>query len=198
MSRIARENEKYLARVKASIDREKNYRAERQRERQREREELQIEKDVAREARNADRELEREERKQRNLKIAQSNERYSDLWIATMGLSVPQVINLSLRGGDAGMLLNKLDLRIYNRSTKSVEDVNLMTLMNMINNKGFPELRVSYRGQVTLDDMVIPAKVYFFIRYHWLMSSGQAESQRNLVSDTTSPAAVPIATPSED
>ena len=172
MSRIARENEKYLARVKASIDREKNYLAERQRE--------------------------REERNQRNLKIAQSNERYSDLWIATTGLSVPQIINLSLRGGDAGMLLNKLDLRIYNRSTKSVEDVSLITLMNMINNKGFPDLRVSYRGQVTLDDMVIPAKVYFFIRYHWLMSSGQAESQRIFVSDTTSPAAVPIATPSED
>jgi hypothetical protein len=198
MSRIARENEKYLARVKASIDREKNYRAERQREREELQMDRQRERDEARELRNADRQLEREERNQRNLKIAQSNERYSDLWIATTGLSVPQIINLSLRGGDAGMLLNKLDLRIYNRSTKSVEDVSLITLMNMIKNKGFPDLRVSYRGQVTLDDMVIPAKVYFFIRYHWLMSSGQVESQRIFASDTTSPAAVPIATASED
>jgi hypothetical protein len=169
------------------MDREKEYRAERQMER----EELQME-------RQGERDEAREERNQRNLKIAQSNERYSDLWIATTGLSVPHVINLSLRGGDAGMLLNKLDLRIYNRSTKSVEDVSLITLMNMIKNKGFPDLRVSYRGQVTLDDMVIPAKVYFFIRYHWLMSSGQAESQRIFASDTTSPVAVPIATASED
>ena len=175
MSRIAKQNEKYLERVKASIEREKNYRVERQ----------------------SEREEWREERNQRNLKIAQSNDRYSDLWIATMGWSVPRVICLSVRGGDAGMLLNKLDLRIYNRSKKCVEDINLITLVNMINNKGFPDLRVSDRGQVSLDDIVISAKVYSFIRHHWLLS-GQTQSQHNFVSDTTSPAAVPIATASED
>jgi len=40
-----------------------------------------------------------------------------------------RVIDLALRGGDGGMLLNRLDLRVYNRSIKASVDINLITLM---------------------------------------------------------------------
>ena len=122
MSRIVKENERYLARVKASMDRERNYRAERQREKDEAREARQRDRDEEREARQRDRDEAKEQRNmhrdnqtQRNMKITQSNDRYSDMWIATTGLSVPQIINLILRGGDSGPLVNRLDLRIYNR-----------------------------------------------------------------------------------
>ncbi len=190
MSRIAKQNEKYLARVRQSMDREKNYRAERQRER-----------DEAREVRNADRQhqhdMERLQHDERNWKITQSNERYSDLWIATTGISVPLVIDLALRGGDGGMLLNRLDLRVYNRSSKASVDINLITLMKMLHDKNFPDLPFSPRGQVSLDDIVIPAKVYFFIRYHWLLSSGQAQNKYNLNTEIVSPSIVPMTTPED-
>tara|TARA_B110000285_G_C14725937_1_gene424243 strand:+ start:111 stop:509 length:399 start_codon:yes stop_codon:yes gene_type:complete len=132
------------------------------------------------------------------MKITQSNDRYSELWIATTGLSVPQVISLALRGGDAGNLLNKLDLRVYNRTSNSVEDINLITFMKRLHDKMFPNLKISQRGQVTLDDIVIPAKVYFFIRYHWMLSTGQAQNQYSLQTESISPNSVATTTKSED
>jgi hypothetical protein len=70
--------------------------------------------------------------------------------------------------------------------------------MKILHDKTFPDLRVSQRGQVNLDDMVIPAKAYFFIRYHWLMFSGQAQNQYNLNTESVSPSAVPTTTTLED
>jgi hypothetical protein len=198
MSRIAKENEKYIARVKASMDREKNYRIERQKERDATRELWQREKDEARELRKDMHNMDKRQRDERNMKITQSNDSYSDLWIATAGLSVPQVISLTLRGGDAGYLLNKLDLRVYNRSSKNSEEINLINFIKMLHDKMFPNLQVSQRGQVTLDDIVIPAKAYFFIRYHWLLSTGQAQNQYSFQTESVNPSSVPNTTKSED
>jgi len=198
MSRIAKENERYLARVKASMDRERKHQVERQQQRDEAKELRQNERNEAREMRNDQRNFERQQRDERNEKIAQSNERYSDMWIATTGLSVPQVISLTLRGGDAGHLLNKLDLRVYNRSSKKPEDINLINFMKMLHEKSFPNLQVSQRGQVTLDNFVIPARVYFFIRYHWMLSTGQAQNQYSLNNESISPNSVANTTNSED
>lgn len=197
MSRIAKENERYLARVKASIDSERKHQLERQQEREAAKQLRQNERNEAREMRNDQRNFEKQQRDERNIKITQSNERYSDMWIATTGLSVPQVISLTLRGGDAGHLLNKLDLRVYNRSSNKSEDINLMNFMKMLHEKSFPNLQVSQRGQVTLDDIVIPAKAYFFIRYHWMLSTGQTQPY-SLNNESISPNNVATTTNSED
>lgn len=198
MSRIAKENERYLARVKASMDHEKNHQIERHKERDAARELRKSEKDEARELMNDRHKVDKQQRDERDMKITLSNNRYSDLWIATTGLSVPQVINLALRGGDAGMLLNKLDVRVYNRSSKKTEDINVITFMKILHEKKFPNMKISKRGQVTLDDIVIPAKVYFFIQYHWMMSTGQAQNQYSLQTESVSPSTVPITTRLED
>lgn len=194
MSRLVKENERYLARVKASIDREKKHHLERQQEREAAKQLRQNERNEAREFRN----FEKQQRDERNMKICQSNDRYSDIWIATTGLSVPQIIYLILHGGDTGHLLNKLDLRVYNNSNKKSEDINLINFMKMLHEKSFPNLQVSQRGQVTLDDIVIPAKLYFFIRYHWMLSTGQAQNQYSLNNESRSPSSVATTTNSED
>jgi hypothetical protein len=196
MSRIAKENEIYLARVKASMDRERKHQLERQHEREAAKQLRQNERNEARDMRNDQRDFEKQQREERNMKITQSNERYSDMWIATTGLSVPQVISLTLRGGDAGNLLNRLELRVYNRSSKTLEDINLINFMKMIHEKSFPNLQVSQRGQVTLDDIVIPARVYFFIRYHWMLSTGQTQPY-SLNNESISPNSVTTTTNSE-
>lgn len=197
MSRIAKENERYLARVKASMDRERKHQLERQQEREAAKQMRQNERDEAREMRNDQQNFEKQQRDERNMKITQSNERYSDMWIATTGLSVPQVISLT-RGGDAGHLLNKLDLRVYNRSSKKPEVINLINFMKMLHEKSFPNLQVSRRGQVTFDNFVIPAKVYFFIKFHWSLSTGQAQNQYSLQTESVNPSSVPTTTNSED
>lgn len=189
MSRITKQNEKYLARVRESLAREKDFHEERKRERNEKREMRNSEKQYHRE-------MEQLQRDERNMKITESNNRYSDLWIATTGISVPQVINLASRGGDAGMLLNKLDLRLYDHSTKASVDMNLITFVKMLHDKNFPHLLVSKRGQVKIDDMVIPARAYNFIRYHWLLS--QTPNQYNLNNENASPSTVPTTTTSDD
>tara|TARA_B110000027_G_C16068593_1_gene277925 strand:- start:225 stop:818 length:594 start_codon:yes stop_codon:yes gene_type:complete len=197
MSRIAKENERYLARVKASMDRERMHQLERQQEREAAKQLRQNERNEAREMRNDQRNFEKQQRDERNMKITQSNERYSDMWIATTGLSVSQVISLTLRGGDAGHLLNRLELRVYNRSSKTSEDINLINFMKMLHEKSLPNLQVSQRGQVTIDDIVIPARVYFFIKYHWMLSTGQTQPY-SLNNENISPSSVAITTKSED
>ena len=202
MSRIAKQNERYLARVKASMDSERKHQLERQQEREAAKREAakqlrQNERNEAREMRNDQQNFEKQQRDERNIKITQSNERYSDMWIATTGLSVPQVISLTLRGGDAGHLLNKLDLRVYNRSSKKSEDINLMNFMKMLHEKSFPNLQVSQRGQVTFDNFVVPAGAYFFIRYHWMLSTGQTQPY-SLNNESISPNNVATTTNSED
>jgi len=175
MSHIAKENERYLARVKTSMDREKQHHLERQQEREAAKELRQTERNEARELQNYQHDIEKQQRDERNIKLTQSNDRYSDIWIASTGLSVPQIISLTLRGGDAGNLLNKLELRVYNRSSKKSEDINLINFIKRLHEKMFPNLQVSQRGQVFLDDIVIPARVYFFIYYHWMLCTGQAQ-----------------------
>ena len=197
MSKIAKENERYLARVKASMDRERKYHLERQQEREAAKELRQIERNEAREMRNDQRNFEKQQRDERNMKITQSNDRYSDFWISTTGLSVPQVISLTLRGGDAGhFLINKLDLRVYNRSSKKTEDINLINFMKILHEKSFPNLQVSQRGQVTIDDIVIPAKIYYFCRYHWTMCVCPNKIH-SLNSDNVSPKSVKTTISSE-
>ena len=199
MSRIAQANERYLARVKASMDCEKQHQVERQQEREAAKEVRQIERNEARELRNEQRNFEKQQRDERNMKITKLNEGYSDMWIATIGLSLPQVISLILRGGDAGHLLNRLELRVYNRSSKTSEDINLINFMKMLHEKSFPNnLQVSQRGQVTIDDIVIPAKVYFFIKFHWSLSTGQTQNQYSLQTESVSPNSVATTTNSED
>ena len=150
MSRIARQNEKFLARVRESIDFERKCSEDRQQEKVR-------------------RELERKQKQdETNRRIAQSNDRYSDLWIATTGISVPQVINVILFGSDGGVLLNRLDIRIYDQLQKALVPMNLLTFIKMLHDTNFPELEISPRGQVTINNIVIPARAYAFIRYHWL------------------------------
>jgi len=179
MSRIARQNETYLKRVKASMDRERNHHIERQKE-----------KDATKEAAERYRDEQKKQRNERINKISQSNDRYAEIWIATTGFSVPQVIHLNRHGGDAGTLLNKLDLRIYNRFSKKTEEINLITLIKKLSEHNFPELYVSNRGQVAIDEIVLPAKVYYFIRYQNYLLTGQ-ENQFNLQTEITSANNVP-------
>ena len=185
MSRITKANDKYLARVHASIQREKNFNQQRR---------ATHAADAAHE--NNQQENKREKYQQENnlndkhRNIAISNDRYSDMWIASIGISVPSTINVITRGGDACILLNKLDMKVYNQSTKSVEHIHLMNLIKMLSEQNFPELKVSNRAQVKFRDLVIPAKAYFFIRHHWMMAVS-AQSQYNLQTEMTSPNIVP-------
>ena len=179
MSRITKKNDKFIARVKASMDHEKKYRHERQQG-----------KSEAKEVRNMHHE--------RNMKISESNDRASELWIATTGISVPQIFSLILHGGDAGMLLNRLELRVYNEKNKATENINVITFIKMLHHQKFPDLCVSQRGQVTIGELVMPARIYIFIRYHWLISLAAAShNQYNLKTESVRPITVTTITTSE-
>ena len=202
MSRITKRNDLYLARVQASMDFERKARQERYDRRNyientRRRNEM---KEAHAAQKEAQKELSfeaREEARARNLKIRASNDRYSEMWVATTGLSIATVLSVVIRGGDTGQLLNRLDIRVYNKSTKSVESVNLITAVQMFIDMNFPEVKTSNRGQVEINNLVLPSGIYNFIRNQWL-SSGAIPvtpiTKENLSSDIINPMTVPATT----
>ena len=134
MSRITKRNDLYLARVQASMDFERKARQERYERRNSIENTRRERRNEMKEAHAAQKEAQkelsfeaREEARARNLKIKASNDRYSEMWVATTGLSIATVLSVVIRGGDTGQLLNRLDIRVYNKSAKSVESVNLIT-----------------------------------------------------------------------
>lgn len=204
MSRITKRNDLYLARVQASMDFERKARQERY-DRRNSIENTRIEKrNEMKKAHAAQKEAQkelnfeaREEARARNLKIKASNDRYSEMWIATTGLSIATVLGVVIRGGDTGQLLNRLDIRIYNKSTKSVESVNLITTVKMFIDMNFPELKISNRGQVEINNLVLPSGIYNFIRNQWLSSGAilvAPITKENLNSDIINPITVPATT----
>lgn len=205
MSRITKQNDAYLARVQASMDFERKVRQERYERKNhfdnRKTERFNNMKQAKNEAHNeAQEELKFEERERaraRNLKIKASNDRYSEMWIATTGVSVATILSVVIRGGDTGHLLNRLEIRAYNKSTKSVEFVSLMSTVKIFMDMNFPEAKMSNRGQVEISNLVLPSGVYNFIRDYWL-SSGAIRSNpittENLSTDTSNPMTVPATT----
>ena len=204
MSRITKRNDAYLARVQASMDFERKVRQERydrrnhfENTKMERRHEMKEAHAAQKEAQKESKFEAREEARARNLKIKASNDRYSEMWIATTGLSVATVLSVVIRGGDTGHLLNRLEIRAYNKSTKSVESVNLMSTVKIFIDMNFPEAKMSNRGQVEINDLVLPSGVYYFMRDHWL-SSGAIRSNpittENFSTDTINPMTVPAIT----
>ena len=88
---------------------------------------------------------------------------------------MPTIINIAVRGGE-GVLLNSLTMKIFNDSSRTVEDMNMLILIERLRAHNFPKTTVSNRGQVKIGDLVIPARAYSFIRNIWMMS-GCTQSQ---------------------
>ena len=179
MSRITKRNEQYLARVKASMDFERKSREENKRN-------LSYEKPVTRD--NVDIEL----AKERNYQIRMKNERYSEIWISTCGLSVPVIINVCIRGGDTSMLLNRLEVKVYDKQDGCVKNLNLLNFIQILITKNFPEMKSSSRGQIQIDNYVLPWGIYTFMRNHWLNSgdSRNAQTSEILITEMNTPANV--------
>ena len=204
MSRITKRNDLYLARVQASMDFERKARQERYERRNSIENTRRERRNEMKEAHAAQKEAQkelsfeaREEARARNLKIKASNDRYSEMWVATTGLSIATVLSVVIRGGDTGQLLNRLDIRVYNKSAKSVESVNLITTVKMFIDMNFPEIRTSNRGQVEINNLVLPSGIYNFIRNQWLSSGAiliAPITKENLSSDIISPITVPATT----
>lgn len=179
MSRVTKENERILARYHKSLEAERCAHKER---------------DEARQVRQQEREMQASmrafEREERDRKIIEKNERYADMWIATVGPAVPQMISVLVRGGDLGAVLNAQKIRIYNKLDKKVSELNLLNLLQQLVEAGFPELTV-HRAQVMFNNYILPAKAYYFICFHW-NNSGAANL--SLKTDTVSKRTVSPAT----
>lgn len=162
VSKAVRENERYLARAKKSMEAEANARIARQK--------TQEKKEQDRLQRDADRRAEKQQRldEQRyyDESIAQKNHSYAQFWISTVGVGVPAVIN-AIRNG-SGFVESNMKLRVYNQEEKKQEDHLLVDMIHMIVDTGFPPLENNARGQVRwYGKLYVAADIYNFISFHW-------------------------------
>ena len=178
-SRVTRENERMLARYHKSLQAERAARESRRladQQRQQERE-MMVSMRIA-------------DREERDRKIIEKNERYAEMWIATVGLAVPQMISALVRGGD--LVCNAHNVRVYNKLDKKVEELNVLNLLKQLVEANFPELSI-HRGQVIFKHYVLAARVFYFMRFHWVNSGAINQSfPADIMSKTTvSPATTP-------
>lgn len=161
MSRIEKENQKYLERVKKSIEAERRSRRTRQIEddARRSRPPRPPREDPPRE------DPPREENEERDRRIAASNDRYADAWIGRVGGEVGNFFATHRLGIDAGANLNLLRIRMYNRTTRSVEEVCITRVAHLCGANAFSDLTVK-RGQVKIsDELTMSAKLYYYLAH---------------------------------
>lgn len=162
VSKAIRENMRYLARVKKSMEAEANARIARQKEwEKKERDRLQ--RDADRRAENQQR---LDEQRYYDECIAQKNHSYARFWISTVGVGVPAAVH-AIRNG-SGFMESNMKLRVYNQEGKKQEDRLLVDLIHMIVDSGFPPLESNARGQVRwYGNLYVAADIYNFISFHW-------------------------------
>lgn len=104
-------------------------------------------------------------------RLAAANDRYSDMWISSHGPSVSPVIHMCRHGvGDISYVLNSSNIKIYSHTSNEVQHMNLITLIKILIDQNFPELRVSRTNQVNLNDFSLPSRIYEFLRWHGLQT----------------------------
>jgi len=162
VSKAVRENEKYLARAKKSMEAEVNARVARQKE-QEKKEQDRLQRDADRREENQRR---LDERRYYDESIAQKNQSYAQFWISTVGVGVPAAVH-AIRNG-SGFMQSSMKLRVYNQEEKKQEDRLLVDMIHMIVDSGFPPLENNARGQVRwYGKLYVAADIYNFISFHW-------------------------------
>lgn len=158
VSKAVRENERYLARAKKSMEAEVNARVAREKKEQ---DRLQRDAD-----RNAEKQRRLDEQRYYDESIAQKNYSYAQFWISTVGVGVPAAVH-AIRNG-SGFVESNMKLRVYNQGGKKQEDHLLVDMIHMIVDTGFPPLENNARGQVRwYGKLYVAADIYNFISFHW-------------------------------
>ena len=158
MPRALKENERRLARYQKSLEVERRVSQERWEEKQQQRE------------------LTRQRSEHRVQNIKAKNVRYCEVWIASVGCTVPHILDLIVRGGESSTAA-PLDIMVYNGASRQREKWNVIHLVKQLCHSGFPELE-SVNEQVTHNSISFPTGIYEFMRFHW--------TQRQLAANTPS------------
>lgn len=147
-----KENEKYLARVQASVDAERSHRDKVKLEREKKRE--------YQATRAALQQLVEEERAQ---KQQEKNDRASEFWIATVGVGVVSFINTIKRGFTNAVNQSALTIHAYSLTTRKQV---ILPVLDLLQTNTLPNLETR-NGQVRYKDLLFPAGIYYFVKYHW-------------------------------
>lgn len=162
VSKAVRENERYLARAKKSMEAEVNARIARQKAREK-KEQDRLQRDADR---NEEKQRRLDEQRYYDESIAQKNQSYAQFWISTVGVGVPSAVHV-IRNG-SGFVESNMKLRVYNEGEKKQEDHLLVDMIHMIVDTGFPPLENNARGQVRwYGKLYVAADIYNFISFHW-------------------------------
>ena len=162
VSKAVRENERYLERVKKSMEAEANARIARQKA-QEMKEKYRLQRDAER---DAERQQRLDDRRFYDESIAQKNKSYAQFWISTVGVGVPATVH-AIRNG-SGFVQSNMKLRVYNKNEKKNEDHLLVDMIHMIVDSGFPPLEKNEREQVCwYPELYVAADIYNFISFHW-------------------------------
>ena len=177
MSRIQRENERYLARVAASMEAERTAAAERRRRRQERDDDRKAREELRRaeaEARRADREARQAMRDQYEDDITNKNNDYGAFWVNSMGTGVAELMYKMKNGVPLGVVEAAMRVKTYDAAQRQVVVAALPALVAQAG--GFPELRES-RGQVCYHGKQhVSAIVYNFLRSAWHATAGSSMS----------------------
>ena len=162
MSKAMRENERYLARAKKSMETEANARIARQKA-QEKKEQYRLQRDTDQKGEKQQR---LDEQRRYDESIAQKNYSYARFWISTVGVGVPAAVH-AIRNG-SGFMESNMKLRVYNKDEKKHEDRLLVDMIHMIVDSGFPPLENNERGQVPwYGKLYVATDIYNFISFHW-------------------------------
>jgi hypothetical protein len=161
-SKAMKENERYLARTKKSMQAEADVRIARQQAREnKERDRLQRDAD-----RRDEKERQLEQQRYYDESIAQKNCAYAQFWISTVGVGVPAAVH-AIRNG-LGFVESNMKLRVYNKGENKQEDHLLLDMITLVIDTGLPPLENDARGQVHwYGNLYVAADIYNFISFHW-------------------------------
>ena len=194
MSKIQKQNEKYLARIEQSLAAERNHQLERKQRADNRNRSGPSEKSEDREKEKCEREqkrLDMEERKERsrgvNEAIASRNDSYATWWIETLGKRVNFVMSIAKEETPREHLKERaeklLRIRMYNRSQRKVVEHTLFELIRrgVGDRDPFPERRRDSRHQVEWfaergrdsrsdvewDRLLLSSALYDHLRLEW-------------------------------
>ena len=179
MSRIDRENKKYLARVEKSMQMEKDAAQARQQRREaREQEQIEREKysEEMAEMRRAQQDDFRRAKIARDERITNVNNNYGTFWCTTVGTSLRELVHNIKNGVDQKPATRSMRLKVYDSKAKNVDARSMLDMLNLIVGDGdmLPELPET-NGQVRwCGDLYVSSTIYEFVRCVW--NDGKIES----------------------
>ena len=155
-SRIVRENQRYLDRVRRSMDAEKAARIERQRLR----EEKQWVRDQRQQERNA----------HRDRHIESNSVAYAAFWCQTTGVAVPGLIRSIKTGVPSNVpaSVRPPAVKVFDTTQRRSYEMLLVDMIKMVMDRDFPLLEPCGGDQVPwTDTLLVPTGIYEFVAQAW-------------------------------